>query len=642
MKKKIIVLLIILNMFLGSVNFAGSMNINGTTWILNWNKHSHTYTSISDGTPSSPGGNLYLGDPPNTGDTIISSYYVGGTTVKDVEVLAGSNIKSILYNNGGVTGNFYVRGNVEEIEFNLGTAPGGNCEFFFYGDIDRFTVLNGSSKGVKGVHFYGKVGDIGLGYYNQGPFQGANISSLSLPSTTINTLGKYAFKDNELTTVEFKAGVANFSESVFENNNISTIKGLNYLTIIPKRTFANNNLTTIEFPSSITTLKTGAFVGNNISRVIIPDTITTMDNNVFDKSVLIIAPIGSIAHQSASASGNPVSTMAEYNSIYTTKNSSGHYGITLPEGDNSSWLRSTSNGFLPYSNGHSSLGTSSWRFNQAHINTIYENGVSLASKYASKGDVTTLQTNINNINSKFAGAIAKSTFKTLNTGWYTIAKNTGSRASADFVILEKDSGSHQTVRFNASHNYGKGNTINVTSNSSYSGNGSFRYIRIKDKSTYDGALLQVYVDRDSVSNCQIIKLNEFQSTGWELVDWASSDPIPGLAEVKKIDLDKVTSFATTEEMVVDGYEVSHIGNSGQSAIVVEEDKVFKVVLEGYTSIPVGSHSATVTVSGKGNGWIELSGTYTSPGVYTEVISGSNFIFKVINTPTNSNVNVNIN
>lgn len=50
------------------------------------------------------------------------------------------------------------------------------------------------------------------------------------------------------------------------------------------------------------------------------------------------------------------------------------------------WLRvpSTSGGLLPYSNGNSYLGTSSWKFKEVHSVNFYENGSSLSSKYLGK------------------------------------------------------------------------------------------------------------------------------------------------------------------------------------------------------------------------------------------------------------------
>lgn len=58
--------------------------------------------------------------------------------------------------------------------------------------------------------------------------------------------------------------------------------------------------------------------------------------------------------------------------VIGTKNTNGFYGLTRPDGNDSDWIRTTSNGIIPYQSGsYSSLGTSSWRFSKAYIDTIY-------------------------------------------------------------------------------------------------------------------------------------------------------------------------------------------------------------------------------------------------------------------------------
>lgn len=86
----------------------------------------------------------------------------------------------------------------------------------------------------------------------------------------------------------------------------------------------------------------------------------------------------------------------------------------------------------------------------------------------------------------------------LAVGWYTIATNTGDRALGQFQIWDTASSDHQSVVFNASHHFGTdgSNDITVLANSRYSGT-NFRYIRIKEGGTYDGAALQVYVDANT-------------------------------------------------------------------------------------------------------------------------------------------------
>lgn len=77
---------------------------------------------------------------------------------------------------------------------------------------------------------------------------------------------------------------------------------------------------------------------------------------------------------SDSNGNNIASTYARINKVY---DDSGDYRQFLGKnGDSSNWIRTTTTGILPYtsgdsSNGHSSLGTSSWYFSEAYIQNIY-------------------------------------------------------------------------------------------------------------------------------------------------------------------------------------------------------------------------------------------------------------------------------
>ena len=111
------------------------------------------------------------------------------------------------------------------------------------------------------------------------------------------------------------------------------------------------------------------------------------------------------------------------------------------------------------------------------------------------------------------------------SGWYTIAVNVGNRAVGKFILRDTSSGNHQSVVFYATHHYGNYSDITVLINSRYSGN-PFRYIRIVDGSTYDGALLQVYID-DSSSQVQAWVLESIQGSGWIIKDWVDESVDPG-------------------------------------------------------------------------------------------------------------------
>lgn len=100
----------------------------------------------------------------------------------------------------------------------------------------------------------------------------------------------------------------------------------------------------------------------------------------------------------ADTSGNLYFQGESTDSRYVKKGSDGYLTVdlvgtsTYPRlvvqnggASDNSWIRvggTGNHGILPYSNGTSSLGTSSWRFRDVHAVTFYENGSSLGSKYA--------------------------------------------------------------------------------------------------------------------------------------------------------------------------------------------------------------------------------------------------------------------
>lgn len=113
----------------------------------------------------------------------------------------------------------------------------------------------------------------------------------------------------------------------------------------------------------------------------------------------------------------------------------------------------------------------------------------------------------------------------LAAGWYTIAVNSGNRASGKFILRDTSSGNHQSVVFYATHHFGSYSDITVLINSRYSGN-PFRYIRIKDGGTYDGALLQVYLDQGS-NTVRTWLLENIQANGWIVKNWVADGTNPG-------------------------------------------------------------------------------------------------------------------
>tara|TARA_R100001591_G_scaffold94793_2_gene100618 strand:- start:2988 stop:9413 length:6426 start_codon:yes stop_codon:yes gene_type:complete len=132
-------------------------------------------------------------------------------------------------------------------------------------------------------------------------------------------------------------------------------------------------------------------------------------------------------------------------------------------------------------------------------------------------------------------------------GWYTIATNTGDRAQGRFRIIDQASSRHQVVEFSAAHHFGTDNSNSITVlDNSFFGTSVFRYIRIKDGGTYDGAVLQVYIDNGTNALTAVLEDQAKTGSGWVLKDWIPDATDPGdvssyssMAERSRVDVDNI-------------------------------------------------------------------------------------------------------
>jgi hypothetical protein len=132
------------------------------------------------------------------------------------------------------------------------------------------------------------------------------------------------------------------------------------------------------------------------------------------------------------------------------------------------------------------------------------------------------------------------------TGWWTIAliegRSGGSvsggtsgsdqRGYSKFYIKDESSSHHQLIVFDATHLFGGSNGIHVYNTSDYAIE-VINGIRIKEGSTYDGALLQINVGNATNSIVVYIQDN-YTNKGWQLIQAVvdASDPTTGSLGIK--------------------------------------------------------------------------------------------------------------
>ena len=133
------------------------------------------------------------------------------------------------------------------------------------------------------------------------------------------------------------------------------------------------------------------------------------------------------------------------------------------------------------------------------------------------------------------------------TGWWTIAliegKSGGSvsggtssasdqRGYSRFLIKDESSSRHQLIVFDAVHLFGTSNAIHVYNTGDFATE-VINGIRIKEASTYDGALLQVNI-ADATNSIKVYIQDNYTDKGWQLIDAVAdaSDPSTGSLGIK--------------------------------------------------------------------------------------------------------------
>lgn len=110
----------------------------------------------------------------------------------------------------------------------------------------------------------------------------------------------------------------------------------------------------------------------------------SINGKAFDGSIAL--DVGAIGIAYGGTGATSASSARTNLGVMGAVNGNGYYGLTRPDGDETDWIRTTKAGIIPYNEGvNSSLGTSTWKFGAAYIETIYGNLSGTATKAAQDG-----------------------------------------------------------------------------------------------------------------------------------------------------------------------------------------------------------------------------------------------------------------
>ena len=119
--------------------------------------------------------------------------------------------------------------------------------------------------------------------YTSVVIEGANETT---GTTGVTSIGRNAFRHNNLTSVVIPDSVTSIGYAAFNDNNLTSVVIPDSVTSIEEGAFAENNLTSVTIPDSVTSIEKGAFYGNNLTSVTIPDSVTSIGFNAFGNNNL--------------------------------------------------------------------------------------------------------------------------------------------------------------------------------------------------------------------------------------------------------------------------------------------------------------------------------------------------------------------
>lgn len=183
-------------------------------------------------------------------------------------------------------------------------------DFLFNEVTQTVTGYNGSVTGQKDIIIPDTIKGLKVLHIGDNAFSGQQIKTLSFNCTSLQTIGKEAFYNNQITEVVLPDTVESIGVGAFEScSNLNTVKFPKSLKTIGDRAFISLPIANIEFNEGLETIGAEAFRYNGqVSKVVFPASLKMINTAAFDRSsissITFLGDVDSIERSAFDRCGN--------------------------------------------------------------------------------------------------------------------------------------------------------------------------------------------------------------------------------------------------------------------------------------------------------------------------------------------------
>ena len=158
------------------------------------------------------------------------------------------------------------------------------------------------------------IGDDAFNY--NGPTGKITSATFTLPSN-ITTIGVYAFRDQNLTTVTIPSSIISISQYAFWHNDLTSVTIQDGVENIDANAFSANQLSDIIIPNSVINIGQAAFQANQLTSAILSNSLTNIEGSVFQSNQLqsIVIPNSVTSISGAAFGTNQLTSLTLSNNL---------------------------------------------------------------------------------------------------------------------------------------------------------------------------------------------------------------------------------------------------------------------------------------------------------------------------------------